>query len=289
MKAVAYTIGCLACVVSVFFLAVGNNGSTAPVDEPRPAPRDSNKSQGHTAAPVSETLPCTSRNNSHFAVSPENTKRTMIDSGVGGEKLAMAYTHPEKALAAAQHGDGAAAVGLYTMLASCRSGLIYRMDKRRPMNEACPRFELPDSRRPLEIVQQAAEAGSHETKLLFMTNAAAIAPYLAKKTSNEDVAFAARLTKQAEAYGKEMAALGYPDAFRFMSRAYLIGTFGARDYERAYLYALPLAVVGNPGEGGGLHKIGRLLTASQRSRLEAQVWGCKPAPDSVPINSPFGR
>ncbi|MNY76862.1 hypothetical protein D3C86_2165830 [compost metagenome] len=74
-----------------------------------------------------------------------------------------------------------------------------------------------------------------------------------------------------------------------MSRAYLIGTFGVRDYELAYRYALPLAVLGKPGEGAGLNKIGRLLTAAQRSKIETQVWGCKPDPESVPIISPFGK
>lgn len=289
MKTVAYTIGCLACIISIFFLAAGTNGSTAPVADAKPALTQASKTQSPGAAPATETPPCASQPDSHFAALPENPKRVAIDSDVSGEKLAVAYTHPEKALAAAQNGDGAAAVGLYTMLASCRSDLIYRMEKRRPMSEACPRFDLPDSRHPLEIVQQAADAGSDEAKLLFMVNAAVIAPYFAKKATNEDVAFAARLTKQAEAYGKEMATLGYPDAFRFMSRAYLIGTFGVRDHELAYRYALPLSVLGNPGEGAGLNKIGQLLTATQRSRIEAQVWGCKPDAKSVPINSPFGR
>jgi TPR repeat protein len=125
------------------------------------------------------------------------------------------------------------------------------------------------------LLEQAANQGDLEAKTVFAINAPTYADILQQEGTNEAAAHAARLRKRAEALAEEASKAGSEEAMSFLSRAYLTGTLGNRDAEKAYMYLLALTKR-NESQAATelLQSVSRHLSASQRTKAEAAALGC---------------
>ena len=140
---------------------------------------------------------------------------------------------------------------------------------------------------PIKLLQRAAELGSEEAKLMYAVNAPQAAAYLRKIDDDQARTSAKEVLLNGERLGIEAARHGNPDAYRYMSRAYEIGSFGPPDLEAAYAFALPLKAIGDSTVGQRLMDLERRLPARFQDSARRTAFGCQPKSDVVIQKNPF--
>ncbi|NYE60733.1 hypothetical protein FHW58_001885 [Duganella sp. 1224] len=204
------------------------------------------------------------------------------DSPQIDELLVASFTTPAAVRNKADHGDADAASAYFRMALSCAP---FTEGESKPLSSGCQ--ENVSRVDAFRLLYQAAEQGSVPAQTLFALNAPTHARFLRQQGSNESLAESVKLIKLAEHFGTLAAHGGSEEAVTFMISAYLNGTFGVRDTEKAYFYLLPLAAQ-QPSDAATtlIGSIKKTLNEKTRGEIERAALGCQ-SPAS-PIVNPFG-
>ncbi|GAC1315054.1 MAG: hypothetical protein NVSMB24_40400 [Mucilaginibacter sp.] len=197
--------------------------------------------------------------------------------------LADTYDNPLVAIKKANSGDENAAIALYSVVSSCFPMDLKITDEERASglinskNPSCPTLPLEIVIDRLKILEFAANNGSVAAQIKYAMNAQLFAMFYRNDKSNESVKKTQEVIAKSEAFGVAAASEGIIEAYQFMARSYLIGSFGSRNPLLAYAYSLPIA------EFEKSTKIDELLLSMRKNlsseqilRAEQLAWGCKP-------------
>jgi TPR repeat protein len=207
--------------------------------------------------------------------------RQVLDESPSEAMRALTFYKPADVLEKAEAGDADATLAYFTVAMSCAS---FTPGEAAPLISGCPAGLSRDE--AFRLLNLAAEKGDIVAQTAFALNAPTRADMLARGGSNESVAEAVRLRKLSEHFASLAAEAGSEEAMSFLARAYLHGTYGARDREKAYLYLLPLSTkYQSPVVTDLLDSVKKTLTPGARLAAERAVFGCKDS--SSEIVSPF--
>lgn len=200
-------------------------------------------------------------------------------------QLSEAFSNIALVIRNAEH-DPNANIALFRMASSC---FTYDLKNRprRSENSCPPNAEiLPVQNNNLEFLVKAAELGSNYAKLMYSQNAPMTADYFRKRSTSDGNLLAREIMLKAEKFGNEAARAGIPEAYRYMSQAYEQGTFGEKNIQLAYAYALPLRQLGTHIDQLHIERLGARLNDNMRKGAELQAFGCE-VYDNRNIASPF--
>lgn len=199
---------------------------------------------------------------------------------------------PEKAMEKALGGDADSAVALFSVARSCYPQGIKQTGNsgQQPLpstSKECPRLPQDLIQNPFKLLDEAARRGSPTAQFVYAINAVGLSRSLRETNTNESVALAAELIKHAEEYGRLAATSGLTEAYSFMSRSYLVGSFGYRSPELAYAFALPVAANNPSVYQKPVDNLGNGLTSVQKSNARMRALGCSTKSSGNPIPNPF--
>ena len=179
------------------------------------------------------------------------------------------------ALVSEAENDPFANIAIYKMTSSCfTSDLKHR---RKIIGDICPTTAsvIPIRFTNLELLQKAAELGSEQAKLMYALNAPITSDYMKGDTSQEGRKYSQEILARAQEFGDSAARAGIPDALRYMSRVHELGLFGVKDIQRAYVYSLPLKILGTKEDIAQIENIGARLNSDMKKGAEIKAFGCK--------------
>lgn len=178
-------------------------------------------------------------------------------------------------------------IALFNSVRSCRLQRLSGQEWQTSENVFCSRVPNSMKANPLKLLEEAARSGDAGALLIYATNAPSISRKLSQSGSNEAVASAAEMLRNAEVFAKQAAAAGSRDAMTFLARAYELGTFGARDVEAAYRYAKGSAP--NMDDAATAAHLRKLQQQLPSNSAQGNAKNCRDEPyDRSVLINPFG-
>lgn len=211
-----------------------------------------------------------------------------LDSKVIDDKLEIAFEDPQKIIDDAPK-NVASALALFRLISACFPA-SNNLGSIALKNNGCPSIDMRSIVKfhPIEILEKQAEQGSVDAKFQYALSAPLAAMQLKNLGTAGSYEFALHISDLGKRYAEEAAKAGSADAMRYVSRAYSTGKFGPRDMQSAYMYALPLGVVGTSEDSKLISELGTKLTNEQRSVAQISSLGCGSARNVGSLKNPFG-
>ena len=228
---------------------------------------------------------------------PKIAVHSMGEVDLSVEKLSSSLLlDPSAVIRGSAEGDAASSIALFNAASECVSkrrvgaGTVAAPNERVATSESiCTSLPSEIIEHRLIILLKAAEKGSADAQLVYALNAIEIARKSRRINTAESLIYADTIVRNSERFGRAASEAGLVEAYEFMSRSYLIGSFGIRDTLQAYAYALPLGRIrSDTASLKQIQYLGSQLTAEQRAAAGKIAFGCESASPQNVLANPFG-
>lgn len=206
--------------------------------------------------------------------------------------LVNGVANPNELVLMADKGDAMAALALFKITRNCfrlEASMITSLNnegKVTPKSPHCPTLPKDIVANPLKLLDRAAAKGSPEAQLAYAGSSRMFRAVLLRANTSASIEMAAEISRKSLDYGEKAARSGLIEAYGLMSQAYENGSFGMRDPERAYAFALAFEKDQSNGNDRA-EKLKGVLTKRQQENAKVLAFGCPAIKAPSDLVNPF--